>query len=93
MKYQRFATLVLAAALLLAGCGGTQSSPSAAADQSTGSVQNAESSQNTPALAAQKERITDQFALEKNALSVWGTVRCSTFPSMCPSWNALARTP
>lgn len=32
MKYQRFAALVLAAALLLAGCGGTQSSPSAAAD-------------------------------------------------------------
>ena len=64
MKYQRFATLVLAAALLLAGCGGTQSSPSAAADQSTGSVQNAESSQNTPALAAQKERITDQYTLE-----------------------------
>ena len=72
MKYQRFATLVLAAALLLAGCGGTQSSPSAAADQSTGSVQNAESSQNTPALAAQKERITDQYTLEKNVSGVWG---------------------
>ena len=27
MKYQRFAALVLAAALLLTGCGGTQSSP------------------------------------------------------------------
>ena len=72
MKYQRFATLVLAAALLLAGCGGAQSSPSAAADQSTGSVQNAESSQNTPALAAQKERITDQYTLEKNVSGVWG---------------------
>ena len=71
MKYQRFATLVLAAALLLAGCGGTQSSPSAAADQSIGSVQNAESSQNTPALAAQKERITDQYTLEKNVSGVW----------------------
>ena len=71
MKYQHLVSLALAAALL-AGCGGTQSSPSAAADQSTGSVQNAESSQNTPALAAQKERITDQFTLEKNALSVWG---------------------
>ncbi len=93
MKYKHLVSLALAAALL-AGCGGTESSAgSAAVGQSTGSVQNAESSQNTPALAAQKERITDQFALEKNALSVWGTVRCSTFPSMCPSWNALARTP
>ena len=71
MKHKRFAAVVLAAALLLAGCGGTQSSPSAAADQSTGSVQNAESSQNTPALAAQKERITDQYTLEKNVSGVW----------------------
>ena len=69
MKYQRFAALVLAAALLLAGCGGTQSSPSAAADQSS------DSSRSTPGAAvqaAQKERITDQFALEKNVSGVWG---------------------
>ena len=62
MKYQRFAALVLAAALLLAGCGGTQSSPSAAADQSS------DSSRSTPSAAvqtAQKERITDQWSLEK----------------------------
>ena len=72
MKHKRFAAVVLAAALLLTGCGGTQSSPSAAADQSTGSVQNAESSQNTPALAAQKDRITDQYTLEKNVSGVWG---------------------
>ena len=72
MKYQHLVSLALAAALL-AGCGGTESSAgSAAVGQSTGSVQNAESNQNTPALTAQKERITDQFALEKNALSVWG---------------------
>ena len=71
MKYQHLVSLALAAALL-AGCGGTQSSPSAAADQSTGSVQNAESSQNTPALAAQKDRITDQYTLEKNVSGVWG---------------------
>ena len=70
MKYQHLVSLALAAALL-AGCGGTQSSPSAAADQSTGSVQNAESSQNTPALAAQKERITEQYTLEKNVSGVW----------------------
>ena len=75
MKYQRFAALVLAAALLLTGCGGTQSSPSAAADQSS------DSSRSTPgavAQAAQKERITDQFTLEKNVSGVWGeeAVQC-----------------
>ena len=69
MKYQRFAALVLAATLLLAGCGGTQSSPSAAADQSS------DSSRSTPgavAQAAQTDRITDQFTLEKNVSGVWG---------------------
>ena len=62
MKHKRFAAVVLAAALLLAGCGGTQSSPSAAADQSS------DSSRSTPsavAQTAQKERITDQWSLEK----------------------------
>ena len=90
MKYQRFAALVLAAALLLAGCGGTQSSPSAAADQSS------DSSRSTPgaaALADQTDRITDQYTLEKNVSGVWGGTRCSTFPSMCRSWNATARMP
>ena len=72
MKYQHLVSLALAAALLT-GCGGTQSSPSAAAvSQSTGSVQNAESSQNTQTLAAQKDRITDQYTLEKNVSGVWG---------------------
>ncbi len=72
MKYQHLVSLALAAALLT-GCGGTQSSPSAAAvGQSTGSVQNAESSQNTQTLAAQKDRITDQYTLEKNVSGVWG---------------------
>ena len=69
MRYQRFAALVLAAALLLAGCGGTQSSPSAAADQSS------DSSRSTPgavAQAAQTDRITDQYTLEKNVSDVWG---------------------
>ena len=74
MKYQRFAALVLAAALLT-GCGGTQSSPSAAADQSS------DSSRSTPgavAQAAQTDRITDQFTLEKNVSGVWGeeAVQC-----------------
>ena len=68
MKYQRFAALVLAAALLT-GCGGTQSSPSTAADQSS------DSSRSTPgavAQAAQTDRITDQYTLEKNVSGVWG---------------------
>ena len=74
-RYDRrtFLKLSGASALLLAGCGGTESSSgSAAAGQSVGSVQNAESSQNTPALAAQKARITDQYTLEKNVSGVWG---------------------
>ena len=75
MRYQRFAALALAAALLLAGCGGTQSSPSAAADQSS------DSSRSTPsavAQAAQTDRITDQYTLEKNVSGVWGeeAVQC-----------------
>ncbi len=75
MKYQRFAALVLAAALLLAGCGGTQSSPNTAADQSS------DSSRSTPgavAQAAQTDRITDQYTLEKNVSGVWGeeAVQC-----------------
>ena len=65
MKHKRLTALVLAAALVLAGCGGTKSSSgSAAASQSTGS-QSTGSSQNAPALATQKERITEQFTLEK----------------------------
>ena len=72
MKYQHLVSLALAAALL-AGCGGTKSSAgSAAVGQSTGSVQNAESSQNTQTLAAQTDRITDQYTLEKNVSGVWG---------------------
>ena len=69
MKYQHLVSLVLAAALLLTGCGGTQSSPSAAADQSS------DSSRSTPgaaAQAAQTDRIPDQYMLEKNVSGVWG---------------------
>ena len=69
MKHKRFAAVVLAAALLLTGCGGTQSSPSAAADQSS------DSSRSTPGAAAQADqtdRITDQYTLEKNVSGVWG---------------------
>ena len=69
MKYQHLVSLALAAALLLTGCGGTQSSPSAAADQSS------DHSRSTPgavARADQTDRITDQYTLEKNVSGVWG---------------------
>ena len=69
MKYQHLVSLALAAALLLTGCGGTQSSSSAAADQSS------DSSRSTPGAvtqAAQTDRITDQYTLEKNVSGVWG---------------------
>ena len=67
MKHKRLAAAVLAAALVLAGCGGTKSSSgSAAASQSTGS------SQNAPAIAVQKERIMEQFTLEKTVRSEYG---------------------
>ena len=75
MKYQHLVSLALAVALLLTGCGGTQSSPSAAADQSS------DSSRSTPgavAQAVQTDRITDQYTLEKNVSGVWGeeAVQC-----------------
>ena len=65
--------LVLAAAVALTGCGGASDAaapagPSAAADQSSAS------SRSTPgaaALAAQTDRITDQYTLEKNVSGVW----------------------
>ena len=63
MKHKCFAAVVLAAALWLTGCGG------AAADQSSGAA-----SQSAAAAAvqtAQKERITDQYTLEKNVSGVW----------------------
>lgn len=79
-RYDRrtFLKLSGASVLLLAGCGGTESSSGSAAGQSVGSIRNAESSQNTPALAAQKARITDQYTLEKNVSGVWGeeAVQC-----------------
>ena len=66
--------LVLAAALLLAGCGGA-AAPAAPAGPSAAADQSSDSSRSTPgavALAAQTDRITDQFALEKTVSGVWG---------------------
>ena len=60
MKHKCFAAVVLAAALLLTGCGGA-AAPAAPAGSGAASQSAA-----APAVqTAQKERITDQFALEK----------------------------
>ena len=66
--------LVLAAALLLAGCGGA-AAPAAPASPSAAANQSSDNSRSTPgaaALAAQTDRITDQYTLEKNVSGVWG---------------------
>ena len=67
MKHKRFAAVVLAAALWLTGCGGAAAP---AAPASSGAA--AKSTASTAVQTAQKERITDQFALEKNVSGVWG---------------------
>ena len=60
MKHKRFAAVVLAAALLLTGCGGA-AAPAAPAGSGAASQSSA-----APAVqTAQKERITDQWSLEK----------------------------
>ena len=66
--------LVLAAALLLAGCGGA-AAPAAPASSGAAADQSSASSRSTPvavAQAAQTDRITDQYTLEKNVSGVWG---------------------
>lgn len=60
MKHKCFAAVVLAAALLLTSCGGA-AAPAAPA----GSGAAAQSAAAAAVQTAQKERITDQFALEK----------------------------
>ena len=67
MKHKRFAAVVLAAALLLTGCGGA-AAPAAPANSGAA----AKSTASTAVQTAQKERITDQYTLEKNVSGVWG---------------------
>ena len=63
MKHKCFAAVVLAAALWLAGCGGAAApaGPSAASQSAAAAA----------VQTAQKERITDQYTLEKNVSGVW----------------------
>ena len=67
MKHKRFAAVVLAAALWLTGCGGA-AAPAAPAGSGAASQSAAAAAVQT----AQKERITDQYTLEKNVSGVWG---------------------
>ena len=67
MKHKRFAAVVLAAALWLTGCGGA-AAPAAPANSGAASQSAAAAAVQT----AQKERITDQYTLEKNVSGVWG---------------------
>ena len=73
MKHKCFAAVVLAAALWLTGCGGA-AAPAAPAGSGAASQSAAAAAVQT----AQKERITDQYTLEKNVSGVWGedTVQC-----------------
>ena len=70
MKHKCFAAVVLAAALWLTGCGG------AAAPAGSGAA--SKSAAAAAVQTAQKERITDQYTLEKNVSGVWGeeAVQC-----------------
>ena len=67
MKHKRFAAVVLAAALWLTGCGGA-AAPAAPANSGAAAKSTAAAAVQT----AQTDRITDQFALEKNVSGVWG---------------------
>ena len=67
MKYKRLAAAVLAAALWLTGCGGA-AAPAAPA----GSGAASQSAADTVAQTAQKDRITEQFTLEKTVRDEYG---------------------
>ena len=67
MKYKRLAAAVLAAALVLAGCGGA-AAPAAPASSGAAS----QSTADTAVQTAQKDRIAEQFTLEKTIRDDWG---------------------
>ena len=69
MKYQHLVSLALAAALLT-GCGGATAPTAPAAPANSGAA--SQSAAAEAVQTAQKERITDQYTLEKNVSGVWG---------------------
>ena len=70
MKHKRLAAAVLAAALWLTGCGGA-AAPAAPA----GSGAASQSAADTAVQTAQKDRITEQFTLEKTVRNEWGSAQ------------------
>ena len=71
MKHKRLAAAVLAAAVVLAGCG---SAAAPAAPTGSGTVP--QSTADTAVQTAQKDRITEQFTLEKTIqLYEWGSAQ------------------
>ena len=70
MKHKRLAAAVLAAALWLTGCGGA-AAPAAPA----GSGAASQSAADTVVQTAQKDRITEQFTLEKTVRNEWGSAQ------------------
>ena len=71
MKHKRLAAAVLAAALWLTGCGGA-AAPAAPAGSGTA----AQSAADTAVQTAQKDRITEQFTLEKTIQRYeWGSAQ------------------
>ena len=67
MKHKRLAAAVLAAVVVLAGCGSVSNSAAPA-----GSGAASQSAADTAVLMAQKERITEQFTLEKTVRDEYG---------------------
>lgn len=70
MKHKRLAAAVLAAAFWLTGCGGA-AAPAAPA----GSGAASQSAADTAVQTAQKDRITEQFTLEKTVRNEWGSAQ------------------
>ena len=76
MKHKRLAAAVLAAAVVLAGCG---SAAAPAAPTGSGTVP--QSTADTAVQTAQKDRITEQFTLEKTIqLYEWGSAQKLNIP-------------
>ena len=70
MKHKRLAAAVLAAALWLTGCGSAAAPAAPAAPAGSGTA--AKSTADTAVQTAQKDRITEQFTLEKTIQDDWG---------------------
>ena len=70
MKHKRLAAAVLAAALWLTGCGGAAAPAAPAAPADSGTA--AQSTADTVVQTAQKDRITEQFTLEKTIRDEYG---------------------